>query len=245
MGRSLRKDIFHLLKCSQRELRHLQIRCLERVSIDLTNFRADGEGHDHNVHESADSESRLLKLPHLKLYNVEFDEIWCCLAATIDFSNVKTLALFNCENATVYDKFVSSLNGRTPALEHVYVAIDGRDSISDLLYCCENLTSLHLVWDHQEDNLDKFWRMIERRGPGLKSLGVQNRYTTFPFGDWDDQLSRLLSICQNVEHLRLPISKDVMEASIWEGEDDEDEEDEDEEYAEFLASRVLSRTGAI
>jgi len=68
-----------------------------------------------------------------------------------------------------------------------------------------------------------------------------------------------------VEHLRLPISNDVMdmEASIWKGEEDEDEdedeedkgeedkgeedegeEDEDEEYAEFLASRVLSRTGA-
>lgn len=144
------------------------------MRVDLTIFQAGGEGHDHNVHESADSESRLLKLPHLKLYNVNAaHEIWCCLAATIDFSNVKTLALYNCENAKFYDKWLSSLNGRTPALEHVYATVDDSDPISDLLHCCENLTSLHLVWT-MDCNRDKFWRMIERRGPGLKSLGVQD-----------------------------------------------------------------------
>ena len=143
------------------------------MNIDLTTFRFGPEGHDPNVHGTADSQSKLLTLPHLKLYFVDVDQIWCCLAATIDFSNLKTLALYNCENAKFYDKWLSSLNGRTPALEHVYATVDDSDPISDLLHCCENLTSLHLVWT-MDCNRDKFWRMIERRGPGLKSLGVQD-----------------------------------------------------------------------
>jgi len=176
-----------------------------------------------------------LTLPHLKLYCVNADQIWCCLAATIDFSNLKTLALYNCKNTTFYEKFLSGLKGRSPVLEHVYATIENSDSISDLLHCCENLTSLHLVWT-MECNLDKFWRMIERRGRGLKSLGVQNRDSVEAFGDWDDQLSRLLSICQNVQHLRLPISADVIEASSW--------EEEDEDYADFVVRRILLRAGA-
>jgi len=178
---------------------------------------------------TAESQSNLLKLPHLKLYNMDAVEIWGCLATTIDFSNLKTLALYNCEDDTFYDKFMSSLNGRTTALEHVYATIQSDEGISDLLDRSENLTSLHLVWTI-DYTMDKFWRMIERRGPGLKSLGVQQPHILDPFGDWSDMLSRLLSICQNVQHLRLPISIDVMEDSTWEG---------DEEYTEFVVSRII------
>jgi len=199
------------------------------VDVDLTTFRFDPEGHDPNLHGTADSQDELLTLPHLKLYKVDVDQIWCCLAATIDFSNLKTLALYNCKDDTFYGKFVSSLNCRSPALEHVYVTIDNSDPISDLLHCCENLTSLHLVWT-MDCNLDKFWRMIERRGPGLKSLGVHQPNILDPFGGASDELSRLLSTCQNVQHLRLPIDIEVMEASTWE---------EDEDYTEFVVSRIL------
>lgn len=107
-----------------------------------------------------------------------------------------------------------------PALEHVYATIANSDPISDLFDYDKNLPILHLVWT-TNCNLDKFWSsMIERRGPGLKSLGVQEQYSVNHFGDWNDQLSRLLSTCQNVQHLRLLINIEVMEASTWEGDED-------------------------
>jgi len=77
--------------------------------------------------------------------------------------------------------------------------------------------------------------MIKRRGPGLKSLGVQQPGILFPFGGSNDQLSRLLSTCQNVQHLRLPIDIEVMGASTRE---------EDEDSMEFVVSRILWPTEA-
>ncbi|KAI4914356.1 uncharacterized protein J4E92_009555 [Alternaria infectoria] len=81
----------------------------------------------------------------------------------------------------------------------------------------------------------KFWRMIEHRGPGLKSLGVQHRYDVTLFSHWNGQLSRLLSKCRNAEHLRLPLSIDAIRSNAWEAHEDEDEdgeEDEDEDGEE-------------
>lgn len=123
----------------------------------------------------------------------------------------------------------------SPALEHVYATIANSDPISDLLDCRKSLTSLHLVWT-TDCNLDKFRRMLERRDPGLKSLGVQKQYSVNHFGDWNDQLSRLLSRCQNVQHLRLPISIHVMLETTWEDAED---------WAEFVVNRVLLRAAAI
>jgi hypothetical protein len=214
-----------MLKNSQRELRHLQLRSLSHWHMDLTTQALQ----DPHVHVIADSKSKLLNLPHLRLYNIEADLIWSCLATTIDFTNLKTLALYNCEIDNFCEKFVSSLNGRSTALEHVYATIIDEDFISDLLVCSENLTSLHLIWTGS-CTFKKFWSMIERRGPGLKSLGMQHLYAVD--GDWDDSLLRLLSICRNVQHLRIPIPFDVMKYSTWKRDDD---------YEDFVVSRIPFR----
>lgn len=85
----------------------------------------------------------------------------------------------------------------------------------DLLDCLANLTSLHLILT-EDCALDRFWRTIKRRGPRLNSLRMQQWERTDPFGDWDVALSCLLSICKNIQHLRLPRSFSVIRAATWE-----------------------------
>jgi hypothetical protein len=178
-----------------------------------------------------------MNLHHLKLYRVDADQMWNCLALRIDFSNLKTLALYDCQADNICERFVYTLNGRSTALKHIYATLQDINSIVDVLDCLANRTSLHLILA-EDCALDRFWRTIERRGPGLKSLGMQQWEWTDPFGDWDVALSRLLSICKNVQHLRLPISVPVIRAVTWE------EMEHHSNYSDSMGSRFFFESEA-
>jgi hypothetical protein len=224
--RPLCNAIFHLLKDSQQELHHLQFRSLNRwfpaSTIPPSSQRLD-------IHDTVHSKSKLINLHHLKLYMRNNEPMWNCLATGIDFSKLNSLALYNRNADNFCEQLASSFNGRSTALEHVYATFQDVSCIVGLLECSENLTSLHLYLS-EDCALDRFWRMIERRGPGLKCLGVQQDQQRYPFGDWNVSLSRLLSNCQSVQHLRLPISVDVVRAHTWK---------EEEKYSDFVVNRFF------